>query len=205
MIHRVARSRPSDDDREPEDRVTIPIASDRHRHPILRPALRERRPRHSLLLLLDAWFPLFPERNEVRRDRRAPGRGGRWQAGLRRTLAFGADRLATGRRRSSDRRRFRRHLRYKRITSARISLRSLRLCGYESGRVGGIGEPKKRTDAISIKETIRVYLRDLRAHCDGERVGFVAALCLCVSVVQPWLAGGCSGFSRGANSAGRGA
>ena len=37
-----------------------------------------------------------------------PGRVGRWEEGLRRTLAFGADILPTGRRRSSDRRLFRR-------------------------------------------------------------------------------------------------
>ena len=38
-----------------------------------------------------------------------PGRVGRWEVWLQRTLAFGADRLLTGGRRSPDRRLFRRH------------------------------------------------------------------------------------------------
>jgi len=148
----VPRSRPSDNGRGPEDRVTIPIASDRHRRPVLRPALRERRPRHSSVLVVGCTVPLLPgmERREAEPTRRR--RVGRWKARRRQMLASGADELATGRRRSSDRRRFRRHLRHKRITSARISLRSLRLCGFESGRVGDTGDPRSETTRTASKK-----------------------------------------------------
>ena len=69
----MVRSRPSDG-RDPEDRATTPIASDHRRHPVLRPALCERKPRQSSCSFY-GWEgrASFPNSRRARRNRRAPG------------------------------------------------------------------------------------------------------------------------------------
>ena len=120
------------DGRGPEDRETAPNASIRRRFPVLRPALSKSAGLATPPQFMVRWanLPLPGERGEAEPTR--PGRVGRWEPRLRRTLAFGADRLSTGRRRSSDRRRFRRQSSVGCITPARPSLRSSRLCGFFS-------------------------------------------------------------------------
>ena len=102
--------------------------SDRKRSstvPLLRPALSESAGLASLSLLPDGKFPQSLHRRGEAEPTR-PGRVGRWQAGLRRTLAFGTDRLATGSRRSSDRRRFRRQSSMRSIRCSEIICEHLR-------------------------------------------------------------------------------
>jgi hypothetical protein len=73
VFHRVARSRPSDDGREPQGRTPALNASDHHRSPTLRPALFKRRPRH-LSSSFNAWewhAPLPTNEKEKRQNRRA--------------------------------------------------------------------------------------------------------------------------------------
>jgi len=108
-LEHVARSRPSSNDgRGPLDRVIAPNASVRRGGPTQRPALSKSAALASIHpLSLNEWhLPSKQERGEAEPTR--PGRAGRWEARLRRTLAFGTDGLSTGGRRSSDRRLFRR-------------------------------------------------------------------------------------------------
>jgi len=63
-------------------------------------------------LLADGHRLPSQERRGARRNRRAPGRVVRWDVRPRQALALGADERFTGRRRSSDRRRFRRQSRH---------------------------------------------------------------------------------------------
>ena len=105
----MARSRPSsNDDRGPLELTIAPNARVRRGSPIQRSALSESADLaipHPLLL--DGERPTSKqEKGEAEPTR--PGRVVRWAARLRRTLAFGADGLLTGGRRSSDRRLFRR-------------------------------------------------------------------------------------------------
>ena len=70
-----------------------------------------------------------------------PGHVGRWEAWLRRTLAFGADRLLTGGRRSPDRRLFRRHFSALPHHLSEIICVYLRDLRFLRGRVIGVVMP----------------------------------------------------------------
>ena len=172
----MARSRPSSNDgREPEDRATPPIASDRQRCPVLRPALRERSPRHfsslvptisdsagrarcrSPMRITHLRFQSGGKRRlfngeEVRRNRRAPcaSAGGKHGDDGRSRPESTWFSPAVGDRTIAVSSAV--NLRHGHITSVTTSLRL---------RVGGINSSMKQTDPVRIEVIICVYLCDL--------------------------------------------
>ena len=71
-LNHAARSWPPNGGQGPLGRATAPIASDRRGSPAQRPALSERKPRHSSFPSVGWKVTPLPNRNEGRRNRRAP-------------------------------------------------------------------------------------------------------------------------------------
>jgi len=120
----VTRSRPSEYGRRPLGGDNPPDASVRRGVPAQRPALSKSA--GLATIYFHDWMQCAARAimRRGRRNRRAPGRGVRGEARLRRTLAFGVDGLPSGGRRSPDRRQFRRQ------SSALLPPSSKRLSGF---------------------------------------------------------------------------
>jgi hypothetical protein len=161
----VARSRPSSNDaRGPLYRVIAPNASVRRHDPIQGSTLSESADLATLhsLLLDERRSPSKLEKGEAEPMRL--WRVGRWEAWLRRTLAFGADLLLTCGRRSQDRRPFRRQSQLRPLRFCEISLAYLRYL-----------RDLRATCLAMLRVFVSSWLR--RARVDGS----VISLCLCGS------------------------
>ena len=150
-----------------KNRWNEPPSSDRERSSLeLVPAACAQEAQASPLLLLISRLggaQLLFKQEKGKAEPARLRRVGRWEGRLRRTLAFGADGLPSGGRRSSDRRLFRRQSSVPLIRFCGVFLALSALSGLSVGQLGWC--------AAFVPSCLRV--------CDG----LCDSLCLCASVV----------------------